>query len=114
MNKIKPFLLLLFISVGSAACNAAVQTEPIAVESNIDPTALSNIEPTTGPITLPDIEPTTEPAAATAAQVKPPPKLPVIGPAPEFQNDTWINTESPLRLADLQGKVVLLEFWTFG
>jgi len=34
-------------------------------------------------------------------------------PAPEIGNDTWIHTE-PLRLKDLKGKVVLLEFWTYG
>ena len=34
-------------------------------------------------------------------------------PAPEFTNDTWINSE-PLRLKDLKGKVVLIEFWTYG
>ncbi|MEH6577404.1 MAG: redoxin domain-containing protein [Amphritea sp.] len=36
-------------------------------------------------------------------------------PAPEFtQNDeqAWLNSR-PLTLADLQGKVVLLDFWTF-
>ncbi len=33
--------------------------------------------------------------------------------APEFTNDTWINSE-PLRLKDLKGKVVLIEFWTYG
>ena len=39
-----------------------------------------------------------------------------LGPAPEWQNDLWLNTEDeqPLRVADLRGKVVLLEFWTFG
>ena len=40
--------------------------------------------------------------------------LPDLGPAPEFTNDTWLNVDSPLRLADLRGKVVLLEMWTFG
>jgi thiol-disulfide isomerase/thioredoxin len=39
--------------------------------------------------------------------------LPDGGPAPDFRNDVWINSE-PLRLADLRGKVVLVEFWTFG
>ena len=33
--------------------------------------------------------------------------------APEFTNDTWVNSE-PLRLKDLKGKVVLIEFWTYG
>jgi len=34
-------------------------------------------------------------------------------PAPEFTNDTWVNSE-PLRLTELKGKVLLVEFWTFG
>ena len=37
-----------------------------------------------------------------------------LGPAPELTNDTWLNVDSPLRLADLRGRVVLLEMWTFG
>jgi thiol-disulfide isomerase/thioredoxin len=40
--------------------------------------------------------------------------LPDLGPAPELANDTWLNVDSPLRLANLHGKVVLLEMWTFG
>ena len=34
-------------------------------------------------------------------------------PAPELANEVWINSR-PLRLADLRGKVILLEFWTHG
>lgn len=35
--------------------------------------------------------------------------------APEFPTTAeWINTDQPLRIKDLRGKVVLLEFWTFG
>ena len=37
-----------------------------------------------------------------------------IGPAPELTNQVWLNIDHPLRLADLRGKVVLLEMWTFG
>jgi thiol-disulfide isomerase/thioredoxin len=40
--------------------------------------------------------------------------LPDLGLAPELTNDIWLNVDSPLRLADLRGKVVLLEMWTFG
>ncbi len=40
--------------------------------------------------------------------------LPDLGMAPELLNEVWLNVESPLRLADLQGKVVLLDMWTFG
>jgi len=40
--------------------------------------------------------------------------LPDLGPAPELTNDTWLNVGSPLRLAALRGKVVIVEMWTFG
>lgn len=40
--------------------------------------------------------------------------LPDRGPAPELENEIWINAEQPLRLQDLRGKVVLLEMWTYG
>lgn len=40
--------------------------------------------------------------------------LPDLGPAPELTNDTWLNVDSPLRLADLRGNVVAIDMWTFG
>jgi thiol-disulfide isomerase/thioredoxin len=40
--------------------------------------------------------------------------LPDLGLAPELANETWLNVDSPLRLADLRGKVVMVEMWTFG
>jgi len=40
-------------------------------------------------------------------------ELPDLGEAPELTNEVWLNTETPLRLADLRGRVVLLEMWTF-
>jgi thiol-disulfide isomerase/thioredoxin len=40
--------------------------------------------------------------------------LPDLGSAPELTNEIWLNVDAPLRLADLRGKVVLLEMWTFG
>lgn len=40
--------------------------------------------------------------------------LPDLGSAPELTNETWLNVDAPLRLADLRGRVVILEMWTFG
>ena len=33
--------------------------------------------------------------------------------APDITNETWLNS-APLHLSDLKGKVVMVEFWTFG
>ena len=38
---------------------------------------------------------------------------PVGQPAAEITNKQWLNSE-PLSLSNLKGKVVLVEFWTFG
>lgn len=41
---------------------------------------------------------------------------PIAGPAtaaPEIRSSVWINGE-PISLAALRGKVVLVEFWTYG
>jgi cytochrome c biogenesis protein CcdA/thiol-disulfide isomerase/thioredoxin len=43
-------------------------------------------------------------------------ELPVLGPAPEFmETQDWFNTpgDRPLTLASLQGRVVLIDFWTY-
>lgn len=56
----------------------------------------------------------TAPAAEHPSQNAALSELPDLGPAPELTNQTWINTDQPLRLADLRGQVVLLEMWTFG
>src|SRR5215510_14130550 len=47
------------------------------------------------------------------AMLKPAASLPDLGLAPELTNTTWLNVDAPLRLADLRGKVVIVEMWTF-
>ncbi|MEJ2012941.1 MAG: redoxin domain-containing protein [Anaerolineales bacterium] len=54
------------------------------------------------------------PQARAPAATSTPPELPDMGPAPELENDVWLNTQQPLRLSELRGQVVLLEMWTFG
>jgi hypothetical protein len=35
--------------------------------------------------------------------------------APSLEGTSaWINVEKPLTMADLKGKIVLMDFWTFG
>jgi thiol-disulfide isomerase/thioredoxin len=40
--------------------------------------------------------------------------LPDLGSAPDFDSNIWINVDAPLHIADLKGKVVLMDMWTFG
>lgn len=47
-------------------------------------------------------------------EIPSPADLPDLGAAPELTNTVWLNTPEPLRLADLRGKVVIIEMWTFG
>jgi thiol-disulfide isomerase/thioredoxin len=35
------------------------------------------------------------------------------GPAPEWHNASWLNTDHALTLGELRGRVVLLNFWVF-
>ena len=33
---------------------------------------------------------------------------------PELEGGVgWLNTEKPVKIADLKGKIILLEFWTY-
>ena len=69
--------------------------------------ALAACTPTSSQPAPPTRQPTAEPE-------RPSLDLPDLGAAPEIENETWINSEAPVRLAASRGKVVLLEFWTFG
>jgi thiol-disulfide isomerase/thioredoxin len=56
--------------------------------------------------------PVSPPTAARAGESLP--KLPSLGPAPEFAGlAPWYNSP-PLTLASLRGKVVLVDFWTYS
>jgi len=59
-------------------------------------------------------KPESEPATAMPTNASPRSDLPDLGPAPELTNEVWLNVDAPLRLADLRGKVVAIDMWTFG
>lgn len=62
-----------------------------------------------GPASVPQPRPTQPGTPIPGSEV-----LVDLGPAPELTNEVWLNSDRPLRLKDLRGKVVLLDMWTFG
>ena len=76
--------LLLF---GLAACGTVTTSKPES--ENPEPVSVANTTSNTAP-------------------------FPDLGPAPELTNEVWLNVDAPLRLADLRGKVVAIDMWTFG
>jgi DNA-binding beta-propeller fold protein YncE len=95
--------VLLVLTALAAACSSSAGDEP-AVGGFDGPTTTA----------APDAAPT-----ATDTTAPPPPggEPSYAGdtPAPEFPSGLdWLNTSAPLTLAELQGKVVLLDFWTYG
>jgi hypothetical protein len=73
------------------------------------PAPIVPASPTVGPID------TAQPAATpTIEAVRYRADLPDLGAAPELNNEVWLNTDQPVRLADVRGKVIVLDMWTFG
>jgi thiol-disulfide isomerase/thioredoxin len=53
-------------------------------------------------------------AGAAIAQLAQPARAPVTPrPAPAWDNTSWLNADSAVRLDQLRGRVVLLNFWVF-
>ena len=95
--------------LGLVGCAAPAPTALPVVVSSPTPSATAAAATITA-------QPQATPAAddrLSAAQRTLLASLPSRGPAPELENDVWLNSE-PLRLAELRGRVVLLDMWTFG
>src|SRR4051812_34396636 len=54
-----------------------------------------------------------ESARRVHAQAGLPASVATPRPAPQWKHESWLNTDAPLSLAELKGKVVLLNFWVF-
>ena len=93
----KKSLYLWALMLLAAACATAPGVEPVRLATSGEPTSAQSPSP----------QPTTPKPLAEVT-------LKNHGPAPELTNEVWLNTDKPLRLTDLRGKVVLIDFWTFG
>ena len=97
----KRSVLLLLVLVATA-CAAADPPDQIPSGDVVETAVLDQVTETGEPETA------VSPISPTALP------LPVIAAAPDWDNEVWINSDRPIRLTDVRGKVVLLEFWTFG
>src|SRR5258708_26967884 len=52
-------------------------------------------------------------ATASSGRERRPAAMTVAPSAPELGNQSWLNADHPLRLAQLRGRAVLLNFWVF-
>src|SRR5260370_16481970 len=52
-------------------------------------------------------------ATASSGRERRPAAMTVAPSAPELGNQSWLNADHPLRLAELRGRAVLLNFWGF-
>lgn len=95
-----------------AGCQVAPVDGPPASPAPDDAPAIRLPTPTPAPVEAghPADTAVVAPTAAQAALLA---GLKNWGPAPELANETWFNSP-PLRLAELRGKVVMVEFWTYG
>lgn len=116
--KTRPFLIPIFLLIWLAAC----QTPPESVATPEVPATplVAATQPASAAVATPASQPTAP--AASAPQENPvteptPDTRPFAGniPAPDFPPGLdWLNVERPLTMADLRGKIVLLDFWTYG
>ena len=95
----------LALGLGIVAC--ASMAKP--VEEHESPTRLPAGSSTSSPMATERVQPTQPVPTPSPAII-----LPDLGPAPDIANEVWLNTDQPLNLAALSGRVVVVEFWTFG
>ena len=92
----------------SRADNSSRQIESVGT---IESSALVEVDEPTVVVIAPTFA--SEPPIATIEPTEAPAPESEYPLAPEFDSPTWLNSE-PLRLAELRGKVVIVDFWAFG
>ncbi|MCB0065288.1 MAG: hypothetical protein KDE19_24355 [Caldilineaceae bacterium] len=91
---------------------ATSPTEPAAFTTTSSPSNATTTDVKTAATTTTN-DTTVATSELTPSQAALLAKLPSRGAAPELDNATWFNS-APLKLTDLRGKVVIVEFWTYG
>jgi thiol-disulfide isomerase/thioredoxin/sugar lactone lactonase YvrE len=114
MLPVKRFVVLMLLVAALAACNqteitaTATAVPPLATAAPAEPDTTENSTAVLAATAVPEEAPVTEPTPNTR---------PYAGtvPAPDFPPGLdWLNVERPLTMTDLRGKIVLLDFWTYG
>jgi len=105
------FKILILFLVGLALTGCITGTETQIQTQSTEPSQLE--QATTVPPAITVLATgiiTPQPTATSLPEIV----LPDLGEAPDITNDVWLNTDQPLPLNAVRGKVVLVEFWTFG
>lgn len=103
MKRLVPTTMLLMLLV--AACASAESTATTSTSSTRTPTASATTSTSMSVVTSPP-----EPVEDTTVAGE----LPDLGPAKDLTDiDGWLQTDIE-SLDDLRGKVVVVQFWTFG
>lgn len=91
--------LLLIVAIGLASCTSVSTAEVPTINAPAVTASPINSAAADQSTALPKLERT---------------PLPTGPKAPAITNQVWLNTDKPLTQADLSGKVILIDFWTFG
>lgn len=115
---LKPIFLLILMVMALAAC-ATNSEPPVPTESAVQPLKVIVEQPTHQIIEARAVATKFPTSTLIPTATLIPTETPYMsdlrnfGAAPELHDGLWLNTDTPLKLADLRGKVVLLEMWTF-
>lgn len=118
-------IVVILISVTAAACaqertdTASLNEQPVETDQAEDSAESTKTTPDsnpktedTEPETEPQPEPEEDPRVIRSTDKDHPFRVRIK--SPKFPKDAqWLNTSGPIRVSDLKGKFVLLDFWTY-